>query len=108
MTYTAAPQSELAKSAGTRVPRRSLLPHEADRVVTAGRWIDADPLALPSVHVIGACTTTDSAAAHPCDLAGSGLFTRSTWQRCASTSAKTWKEQILFSSTKRSLRNRRI
>jgi FAD dependent oxidoreductase len=72
MTYTAAPQSELAKWTGTRVLRRSLLPHEADRVVTAGRCIDADPLALPSVCIIGPCTAMGSAAAHPCDLAGSG------------------------------------
>ncbi|MDH7799142.1 MULTISPECIES: FAD-dependent oxidoreductase [unclassified Beijerinckia] len=52
------------------VPLGSLLPQECDNLVTAGRCIDADPVALSSVRVIGPCIAMGAAAAHACDLAG--------------------------------------
>ncbi len=54
------------------VPFRSLTPVEADNVVAAGRCIDADPIALSSVRVMGPCMAMGAAAAHALDLAGAG------------------------------------
>jgi glycine/D-amino acid oxidase-like deaminating enzyme len=54
------------------VPFRSLTPAEADNVVAAGRCIDADPVALSSVRVIGPCIAMGAAAAHALDIAGAG------------------------------------
>jgi len=54
------------------VPFRSLAHAEADNLVAAGRCIDADPIALSSVRVMGPCVATGAAAAHALDLAGSG------------------------------------
>jgi glycine/D-amino acid oxidase-like deaminating enzyme len=54
------------------VPFRSLTPVEADNVVAAGRCIDADPVALSSVRVMGPCMAMGAAAAHALDLAGAG------------------------------------
>jgi len=54
------------------VPFRSLAHSEADNLVAAGRCIDADPLALSSVRVMGPCVAMGAAAAHALDLAGSG------------------------------------
>jgi hypothetical protein len=54
------------------VPFRSLTPAEADNVVAAGRCIDADPIALSSVRVMGPCMAMGAAAAHALDLAGAG------------------------------------
>ena len=54
------------------VPLRSLVPRAVDNVVTVGRCIDADPLALSSVRVMGPCIAMGAAAAHALDLAGSG------------------------------------
>ena len=54
------------------VPRRSLVPREVDNVVTIGRCIDADPIALSSVRVMGPCIAMGAAAAHALDLAGAG------------------------------------
>lgn len=52
------------------VPLRSMVPSELDNVIAAGRCIDADPVALSSVRVIGPCIAMGAAAAHACDLAG--------------------------------------
>jgi hypothetical protein len=54
------------------VPFRSLTPVEADNLVAVGRCIDADPLALSSVRVMGPCIAMGAAAAHALDLAGAG------------------------------------
>jgi hypothetical protein len=54
------------------VPFRSLVPREADNLVAVGRCIDADPLALSSVRVMGPCIAMGAAAAHALDLAGAG------------------------------------
>ena len=54
------------------VPLRSLVHAEADNLVAAGRCIDADPVALSSVRVMGPCIATGAAAAHALDLAGAG------------------------------------
>lgn len=54
------------------VPFRSLTPSGADNVVAAGRCIDADPVALSSVRVMGPCMAMGAAAAHALDLAGAG------------------------------------
>jgi FAD dependent oxidoreductase len=54
------------------VPFRSLAHAEADNLVAAGRCIDADPLALSSVRVMGPCIAMGAAAAHALDLAGAG------------------------------------
>ena len=54
------------------VPFRSLAHQEADNLVAAGRCIDADPLALSSVRVMGPCIAMGAAAAHALDLAGAG------------------------------------
>ncbi len=54
------------------VPLRSLVHAEADNLVAAGRCIDADPVALSSVRVMGPCIAMGAAAAHALDLAGSG------------------------------------
>jgi hypothetical protein len=54
------------------VPLRSLTPAEVDNVVAAGRCIDADPVALSSVRVMGPCIAMGAAAAHALDLAGTG------------------------------------
>ncbi len=54
------------------VPFRSLTPAEADNIVAAGRCIDADPVALSSVRVMGPCIAMGAAAAHALDLAGAG------------------------------------
>src|SRR5919197_4659947 len=51
------------------VPFRSLVPREADNLVAVGRCIDADPLALSSVRVMGPCIAMGAAAAHALDLA---------------------------------------
>ncbi len=44
----------------------------ADNLVAVGRCIDADPVALSSVRVMGPCIAMGAAAAHGLDLAGSG------------------------------------
>jgi flavin-dependent dehydrogenase len=54
------------------VPFRSLVPREIDNVVAVGRCIDADPVALSSVRVMGPCIAMGAAAAHAFDLAGAG------------------------------------
>lgn len=54
------------------VPFRSLIHEEADNLVAAGRCIDADPVALSAVRVMGPCLAMGTAAAHALDLAGSG------------------------------------
>ncbi len=54
------------------VPLGSLIPHECDNIVAAGRCIDADLAALSSVRVMGPCMAMGAAAAHALDLAGSG------------------------------------
>ncbi|HTY65545.1 MAG TPA: FAD-dependent oxidoreductase [Alphaproteobacteria bacterium] len=54
------------------VPYRSLAHAEADNLLAAGRCIDADPLALSSVRVMGPCIAMGAAAAHALDLAGAG------------------------------------
>jgi 2-polyprenyl-6-methoxyphenol hydroxylase-like FAD-dependent oxidoreductase len=54
------------------VPLRSLIPAQADNLVAAGRCIDADPVALSAVRVMGPCIAMGAAAAHALDLAGAG------------------------------------
>jgi hypothetical protein len=54
------------------VPFASLTPAEADNLVAVGRCIDADPVALSSVRVMGPCIAMGAAAAHALDLAGAG------------------------------------
>jgi hypothetical protein len=54
------------------VPLRSLLHPDADNLVAAGRCIDADPVALSAVRVMGPCIAMGTAAAHALDIAGSG------------------------------------
>ncbi|HSE79637.1 MAG TPA: FAD-dependent oxidoreductase [Alphaproteobacteria bacterium] len=54
------------------VPFRSLTADECDNLVAAGRCIDADPVALSSVRVMGPCIAVGAAAAHALDLAGAG------------------------------------
>ncbi len=54
------------------VPFRSLAHEEADNLLAAGRCIDADPVALSSVRVMGPCIAMGAAAAHALDLAGAG------------------------------------
>jgi hypothetical protein len=55
-----------------QVPLRSLTPPDADNLVAVGRCIDADPVALSSVRVMGPCIAMGAAAAHTLDLAGAG------------------------------------
>ena len=54
------------------VPFRSLIHPDADNLVAAGRCIDADPVALSAVRVMGPCIAMGTAAAHALDIAGSG------------------------------------
>jgi len=54
------------------VPFRSLVSPALDNLVAVGRCIDADPLALSSVRVMGPCIAMGAAAAHALDLAGAG------------------------------------
>jgi len=54
------------------VPLRCLVHADADNLVAAGRCIDADPVALSSVRVMGPCIAMGAAAAHALDLAGAG------------------------------------
>lgn len=54
------------------VPLRSLAPVEVDNLLAIGRCIDADPVALSSVRVMGPCIAMGAAAAHALDLAGTG------------------------------------
>jgi hypothetical protein len=54
------------------VPLRSLASPEADNLLAVGRCIDADPVALSSVRVMGPCIAMGRAAAHALDLAGAG------------------------------------
>lgn len=54
------------------VPFRSMAHAQADNLVAAGRCIDADPVALSSVRVIGPCIAMGAAAAHALDIAGAG------------------------------------
>jgi len=54
------------------VPFRSLAADETDNLLAAGRCIDADPVALSSVRVMGPCIAMGAAAAHALDLAGAG------------------------------------
>jgi glycine/D-amino acid oxidase-like deaminating enzyme len=54
------------------VPLRSLAPPEVDNLLAVGRCIDADPLALSSVRVMGPCIAMGAAAAQAFDLAGAG------------------------------------
>jgi hypothetical protein len=55
-----------------RLPFRSLAPPDVDNLLAVGRCIDADPVALSSVRVMGPCIAMGAAAAHGLDLAGSG------------------------------------
>jgi hypothetical protein len=54
------------------IPFRSLIPPALDNLVAVGRCIDADPIALSSVRVMGPCIAMGAAAAHALDLAGAG------------------------------------
>jgi len=54
------------------VPYRSLAPEETDNLLAVGRCIDADPVALSSVRVMGPCIAMGAAATHALDLAGAG------------------------------------
>lgn len=54
------------------VPLGSLVPADADNLMAAGRFIDADVAALSSVRVMGPCIAMGAAAAHALDLAGAG------------------------------------
>jgi hypothetical protein len=54
------------------VPLRSLTPPDVDNLLAVGRCIDADPVALSSVRVMGPCIAMGAAAAHALDLAGAG------------------------------------
>jgi hypothetical protein len=54
------------------VPFGSLTPAETDNVIAVGRCIDADPVALSSVRVMGPCIAMGAGAAHALDLAGTG------------------------------------
>jgi ribulose 1,5-bisphosphate synthetase/thiazole synthase len=54
------------------VPLRSLAPPELDNLLAVGRCIDADPVALSSVRVMGPCIAMGAAAAHAFALAGAG------------------------------------
>lgn len=63
---------ELGDSHLHHVPYGSLTPRDLDNVIAAGRCIDADPVALSSVRVMGPCIAMGAAAAHGLDLAGSG------------------------------------
>ncbi len=54
------------------VPFRSMAHAQADNLVAAGRCIDADPVALSSVRVMGPCIAMGAAAAHALDIAGAG------------------------------------
>lgn len=54
------------------VPFRSMVHAQADNLVAAGRCIDADPVALSSVRVMGPCIAMGAAAAHALDIAGAG------------------------------------
>ena len=54
------------------VPLRSLLHHDADNLVAAGRCIDGDTVGLSSVRVMGPCMAMGAAASHALSLAGSG------------------------------------
>lgn len=54
------------------VPLGAMTPPDADNVVAAGRCIDADPVALSTVRVMGPCIAMGAAAAHALDLAGAG------------------------------------
>jgi len=51
------------------VPYGALLPAELSNVLAIGRCIDADPVALSSVRVMGPCAAMGVAAAHAADLA---------------------------------------
>lgn len=50
------------------VPLRSLIHAEADNLIAAGRCVDADPLALSSIRVMGPCMAMAAAAAAAVDL----------------------------------------
>jgi hypothetical protein len=50
------------------VPLRSLIPEGTENLLAVGRCIDADPLALSSVRVMGPCIAMGAAAAHVTDL----------------------------------------
>jgi glycine/D-amino acid oxidase-like deaminating enzyme len=54
------------------VPFRSLAHVQADNLVAAGRCMDADPVALSAVRVMGPCIAMGAAAAHALDIAGAG------------------------------------
>lgn len=54
------------------MPFASMVPHEADNLVAAGRCIDGDAAALSSVRVMGPCIAMGAAAAQALDLAGAG------------------------------------
>jgi hypothetical protein len=54
------------------VPFGSLTTAGVDNLVTAGRCIDADAVALASVRVMGPCIAMGTAAAHGLDLAAEG------------------------------------
>lgn len=51
------------------IPYRALLPVELANVLTIGRCIDADPIALSSARVMGPCMAMGVAAAHAADIA---------------------------------------
>jgi glycine/D-amino acid oxidase-like deaminating enzyme len=51
------------------IPYGALLPAELSNVLAIGRCIDADPVALSSARVMGACAAMGVAAAHAADLA---------------------------------------
>lgn len=55
------------------IPLRSLIHAEADNLIAAGRCIDADPLALSSIRVMGPCIAMAVAAAETVDIFLSGV-----------------------------------
>ncbi len=54
------------------IPLSSMVPHQADNIVAAGRCVDADVRALSAIRVMGPCIAMGAAAAHALDLAGTG------------------------------------
>ncbi|HLI28927.1 MAG TPA: FAD-dependent oxidoreductase [Chloroflexota bacterium] len=50
------------------IPLRALLHAEADNLIAAGRCVDADPLALSSIRLMGPCIAMAVAAAETIDL----------------------------------------
>ena len=65
------------------LPLSCQLHQEVDNLIAAGRCIDADPLALSSVRVMGPCIAMGTAAAHVADLAAGGPLHQVDRQRLA-------------------------